>query len=73
VPYTSDGKSVEQLLRDYEQRLMDADYGGSTTEYLHASIMVRAAQTQRRWAMVAAIAACSSVVIALVAVVIAAG
>jgi len=70
--YTSAGKSIETLLSDFEARAMDADYGASTTDYLHAAIMVRAAQTQRRWAKVAAIAASLSVVIAVVALMVAA-
>jgi len=71
TPYSSEGKSAAQVLRDYEARLLDADYGGSTTDYLHAAIMVKAAQEQRRWAKVAAIAACVSVVVAVVALIIA--
>lgn len=71
MPYTSEGKSIETLLSDYEARAMDKDYGGSTTEYLHAAIMVRAAQEQRRWAKIAAVAACVSVVVAVVALVVA--
>jgi len=73
VPYRSEGKSAKQVLRDYEDRLLDADYGGSTTDYLQAAIMVKAAQGQRRWAMVAALAACVCVVIEVVALIVAAG
>jgi hypothetical protein len=72
VPYKAEGKSTDKLLSDYEDWLLDADYGGSTAEYLHAAIMVKAAQEQRRWAMIAAIAACISVAVAIVALVVSA-
>jgi hypothetical protein len=71
MPYSSDGKNSQQVLKDFEAGLLN-DHGGNTTEYLHAVIMVRTAQEQRRWATVAAIAACLSLVVAIVALVIAA-
>jgi hypothetical protein len=55
MPYSSDGKNSQQVLNDFEAGLLN-DHGGNTTEYLHAVIMVRTAQEQRRWATVAAIA-----------------
>ena len=64
--YTSQGKSAKQVLKDYEDGKLDADYGGTTVEYLHAAIMVKAAQQQRLWAMVAAIAAVISVAVAVI-------
>ena len=73
VKYTSQGKSAKRVLRDYENGELDADYKGSTTEYLHAVVMVKAAQQQRVWAMVAALAAVVSVVIAVVALIVANG
>ena len=71
--YTSQGKSAKRVLRDYENGELDADYGSSTTEYLHAPVMVKAAQQQRIWAMVAALAAAVSVVIAVIALIVAKG
>jgi hypothetical protein len=73
VPYRAGDRSIEQLLGDYEDRKRDADYKGSATEYLHAAIMVKAAQRQQSWAIVAAIAACVSVVVAVMALIVAAG
>ena len=72
VAYSAKGKSIEQLLDDYEKRLLDADYGGSTTDYLQAAISARAAQAASHWAKVAALAACSGIVIAVAAVIVAA-
>jgi hypothetical protein len=71
MPYSANDKSIEQLLVDYEQHLLDADYGGSTTEYLHAAIMVRVAVAQRRWSRVVGIAACTSAAAAIAAVIVA--
>jgi hypothetical protein len=65
--YRAGRRNIEQLLTDYEDRKLDATYKGSTTEYLHAAIMVKAAQRQQLWAMVASVAACVSVVLAVVA------
>ncbi|HME02957.1 MAG TPA: hypothetical protein VKG38_07980 [Solirubrobacteraceae bacterium] len=70
--YTAKGKSVAQLLEDYELHLMDASQKGNTVDYLHAALMARAAQVQRFWAIVAAVAACLSVGVAIVALVVAA-
>jgi hypothetical protein len=70
VPYSANGKTIEQVLSDYEAGLLN-DHGGATTEYLHAVIMVRAAQEQRRWARVAAVAACISVAVAIIALIVA--
>jgi hypothetical protein len=69
VPYSAKGRTIEQVLADYEAGLLN-DHGGATTEYLHAVIMVRAAQEQRRYARVAAFAACVSVAVAVVALII---
>jgi hypothetical protein len=71
VSYTAKGKSVRRLLEDYEQHLMD-EHKGNTVEYLHAALMTRAAEVQRRWAIVGAVAACLSVAVAVVALVVAA-
>jgi hypothetical protein len=73
MTYTAKGKSVRELLADYEAHRMDADQGANTVDYLHAALMARAAEVQRRWAMVAAIAACVSVAVAVVTLIVAAG
>jgi hypothetical protein len=72
VPYTAKGKSVRKLLEDDEQHRMDASQKGNTVEYLHAALMARAAEVQRRWAIVAAVAACLSVAVAVAALIVAA-
>jgi uncharacterized membrane protein YbaN (DUF454 family) len=64
-------KSVNQLLDDYEQHAMDATYKDVTVEYLHAALMTRAAEVQQRWAIVAAVAACLSVAVAVAALIVA--
>jgi hypothetical protein len=69
--YRAGKRSIKQLLTDYEDRKLDADYRGSAAEYLHAAIMVKAAQRQHLWAMVAAIAACVSVGVAVAALIVA--
>jgi hypothetical protein len=51
-PYNAKGKSIGRLL-DYENHLLDAHYGGSTTDYLQAAIHARAAEAQIRWAKIA--------------------
>ncbi|MGH2865462.1 MAG: hypothetical protein ACRDJX_09475 [Solirubrobacteraceae bacterium] len=71
VPYTSADKSAKQVLADYEKHLLDKEFGGSTTDYLHAAIMVKAAEQQRLWGMIAALAACISVAVAVAALIVA--
>jgi hypothetical protein len=77
-PYSARGKTVEQILKDFEDHLMDSTYGGNTTDYLHAAVTTasaraqeRAADAQRHWARIAALAACASTVVAIGAVLVA--
>jgi hypothetical protein len=70
MTYSAKGKTVGELRDDYEQHRMDADQGGNIVEYLHAALMARAAEDQQRWAVVAAVAACVSVVVAAVALIV---
>ena len=77
MTYTALGKSggakgVRELLTDYEAHRMDADQKGNTVDYLHAALTARSAEEQRRWAMVAAVAACLSVAVSVIALVVAA-
>lgn len=69
--YTARGKTVDQVLEDFETGSMDADYSGNTVEYMQASVAAAAARAQERWARVSAFAACASTVAALAAVVVA--
>lgn len=71
--YTATGKSLEQLLKDFEDHKMDAPFGANATEFLHAAIAVRASQdavrvagATRFAAWVAAGAAVAAVVVAIV-------
>jgi hypothetical protein len=57
MPYTAADRTIEQVLKDYETGVLNAEFKGSTLEYLHAVIAAKAAQTQQRWARVAAFAA----------------
>lgn len=70
APYTAQGKSVQQLLKDFEDHAMDADFGANTVEYLQAALSARAAEVQRFWAIAAAIAAAVSAVAAVVAILV---
>ncbi len=70
--YSAIGKKPDEILKDFEDHLLDADYLGSTTEYMHAAIATAAARAQERWAKVAALAACASTIVAIAAVVVAA-
>ena len=36
--YTAQGKTSDEILGDFEAGAMDADYGGSTTEYMQAAV-----------------------------------
>jgi hypothetical protein len=58
-----------ELLEDYEKH--NLDQVPNTAEYLQAVLSVRAAQEQQRWAIVAAVAACLSVAVAVAALVVA--
>jgi hypothetical protein len=76
--YSARGKTVERILKDFEEHLMDSTYEANTTDYLHAAVTTaaaraqeRAADAQRHWAKVAALAACASTFVALAAVVVA--
>ena len=40
MPYSAKGRTIEQVLADYEAGLLNG-HGGATTEYLHAVIMVQ--------------------------------
>ena len=64
-------KSRRELLDDYQKHRMDADQKGNTDEYLQAVLSARAAQEQQRWAIVAAVAACLSVAVAVAALIVA--
>jgi VanZ family protein len=65
--YKAWGKELAQLLDDYERGDIVIREKGNMMEYLHAAIMVSTARSQQKWAKVAALAACVSVVIAGVA------
>jgi hypothetical protein len=67
MSYTAKGKSVRQLLDDYEQHRMDASQKGNTVDYLHAALSARAAEVQRRWAIAGTVAAIVSAVAAIIA------
>ena len=69
--YTAQGKTSDEILGDFEAGAMDADYGGSTTEYMQAAVTAAAARAQERWVKVAALAACVSTGVAIAAVVVA--
>lgn len=69
--YSAIGKRPEQILKDFEEHLLDADYQANTTEYLHAALSMAAARAQERWAKVAAVAACASTLVAVAALVVA--
>jgi hypothetical protein len=76
--YSAAGKSVEAILKDFEDHVMDSTYEANTTDYLHAAVTVaaaraqeRAADAQRQWAKVAALAACTSTLVAVAAVLVA--
>jgi hypothetical protein len=58
-----------QLLDDYEKHNLDKV--PNTAEYLQAVLSARAAQEQQRWAIVAAVAACLSVAVAVAALIVA--
>ena len=70
--YTARGKSLDELLVDYEQHEFDGDYKGATTEYFHAALMVAVAKAQQRWARLVGIAASASAAAAIAAVIVAA-
>ncbi len=77
--YSARGKTVDQILKDFEDHLLDADYEGNTTDYMHAAVTAAAAQAQERaaaaqrhWATIAALAACAGVFVAIAAVLVAA-
>ena len=69
--YTARGKTVDQILKDFEDHAMDTTYRGNTTDYLHAAVTSAAARAQERWAKVSAIAACTSALVAVAAVLVA--
>ncbi|HEX4483519.1 MAG TPA: hypothetical protein VH081_06995 [Solirubrobacteraceae bacterium] len=76
--YSARGKSVDEILKDYEDHAMDSTHSGNTTEYLQAALAVAtaraqeaAAQAQERWAKVAASAAVASTIVAVAAVLVA--
>jgi predicted subunit of tRNA(5-methylaminomethyl-2-thiouridylate) methyltransferase len=76
--YTSRGKSVDVIVKDFEEHLMDSTYKANTTDYLHAAVTAaaaraqeRAADAQRRWAKVSALAACASTLVAISAILVA--
>jgi hypothetical protein len=76
--YSARGKTVDQILKDYEDHSMDSTHSGNTTEYLAAALAVAtaraqeaAAEAQQRWAKVSAGAACASTLVAIAAVLVA--
>jgi hypothetical protein len=71
MAYTARGKTVDELLDDFESGLLASEFKGSTVDYLRAAIAAKAAASQRYWARIAACAACLSVVVALTAVLVA--
>jgi hypothetical protein len=71
--YSAAGKTVEEILADFERGELDSAFKGNTTDYLHAAIAVRASQdavriasATRFAAWVAAGAAVAAVVVAIV-------
>jgi hypothetical protein len=70
VIYRAGKRTIEQPLTDYEDRLLDADHGGSTTDYLHAAILVKAVQRQALWGMIADVAARVGAIAAMVTLVV---
>jgi hypothetical protein len=58
-----------ELLEAYEKH--DLDTVPNVAEYLPAVLSARAAQEQQRWAIVAAVAACFSVAVAVAALIVA--
>jgi hypothetical protein len=71
MAYSAIGKKPDEILKDFESHLLDADYEGNTTEYMQAAIAMAAARAQERWAKVAAVAACVSTAVAIAAVIVA--
>ena len=76
--YTARGKTVDQILKDFEDHSMDSTHSGNTTEYLQAALAVAtaraqeaAAEAQQHWAKVAARAAWASTIVAVAAVLVA--
>jgi hypothetical protein len=76
--YSARGKTVDQILKDFEDHLMDSTHGGSTTEYMRAALAAAtarsqeaAAEAQQRWAKVSARAAWASTILAVAAVLVA--
>jgi hypothetical protein len=72
MAYSAIGKKPDQILKDFEDHLLDADYGGNTSEYMQAAIAMAGARAQERWAKVSALAVCVSTGVAIAAVVVAA-
>lgn len=75
--YSARGKTLEQLLEDFESGKLNSTYQGNTTDYLHAAIAVRASQDAQRVARattfaawVAAGAAAAAVVVAIVVAIV---
>jgi hypothetical protein len=55
MAYSAIGKKPDEILKDFEDHLLDADYQANTTEYMQAAIAMAAARAQERWAKVAAV------------------
>ncbi len=72
MAYSAIGKKPDEILKDFENHLLDAGYGGSTTDYMQAAVAMAAARAQERWAKIAAFAAWVSTGVAIAAVVVAA-
>jgi hypothetical protein len=72
MTYTAKGKAIDELFEDFESGLLAQEFKGVTMEYLQAAISAIAAESQRRWARVAAFAACFSVAVAVAALLVAA-
>ncbi|MGO9761391.1 MAG: hypothetical protein ACLP1Q_09070 [Solirubrobacteraceae bacterium] len=76
--YSARGKTVDEILKDFEDHLLDSTYEANTTDYLHAAVTAaaaraqeQAAEAQERWARRATFAAWTSAGAAVAAVIVA--
>jgi hypothetical protein len=77
--YSARGKTPDEILKDFEDGLIAARFGGNTAEYMQAALTASAAEvqeqataTQRRWGKLAGVAACVGAGAAVAAVIVAA-
>jgi signal recognition particle GTPase len=68
--YSARGKDVDEILKDFEDHLLDATYGGNTTEYLHAAVTAAIARKQDTKAKAALAVAAASGVLSVIALVV---